>query len=121
MRKALLFICLVPFLCQPLIPQGRITAAEAKNHMGEEATVCGNVANSRYASSTRGQPTFLNLEKPYPNQVFTVVIWGRNRGKFGNPEIEYRAKRICITGKIENYRGVAEIEAKVLSQINVEK
>lgn len=76
MRKSLLWIFLIPLLCQPLIPQQKITAADAKNHMGEEATVCGYVASARFASSTRGQPTFLNLEKPYPNQIFTVLIWG---------------------------------------------
>ncbi len=121
MRKVLLWICLFLLLCQPVVPQLKISPAEAKNHIGEEATVCGNVASTRYASSTRGQPTFLNLEKPYPNQIFTVVIWGRNRAKFGNPEIEYRAKRICVTGKIEDYRGVPEIEAKAPGQITVEK
>jgi DNA/RNA endonuclease YhcR with UshA esterase domain len=121
MRKALLWIFLIPLLCQPLIPQQKITAADAKNHIGEEATVCGNVASTRYASSTRGQPIFLNLEQPYPNQIFTVVILGRNRAKFGNPESEYSGKRICVTGKIEDYRGVAEIEAKVPGQIKIEK
>jgi len=47
-------------------PQTKITLAEAKNHFDQEKTVCGNVLSMRYASSTRGQPTFLNLDKPYP-------------------------------------------------------
>jgi hypothetical protein len=94
---------------------------EAKNHVGEEATVCGSVASARFASSTRGQPTFLNLERPYPNQIFTIVIWGRNRARFGSPEAEYRGKRICVTGTIEDYRGAPEIEARAPSQIKVEK
>src|SRR5512137_1607048 len=71
------FIALIFLLCQPVISQTRITPAEAKNHIGQEMTVCGNVANSRQAS-TRGQPTFLNLDKKYPNPMFTIVIWGRD-------------------------------------------
>jgi micrococcal nuclease len=121
MRKLLLWICLIPFICPAVIPQTKITPSEAKNHIGEQATVCGDVTSARFASSTRGQPTFLNLEKPYPNQIFTVVIWGRNRAGFGDPESEYRGKRICVTGRIEDYRGVPEIEARVPSQIRIEK
>ena len=92
MRKALLWICLVPLLCQPVVPQSKITPAEAKNHIGQETTVCGNVASTRHASSTRGQPTFLTLDKQYPDLLLTVVIWGGNREKYGNPESEYLDK-----------------------------
>lgn len=80
---------------------GTITPAEAKNYVGETSTVCGKVASARYAVSSRGQPTFLNLGQPYPNQVFTVVIWGDDRPKFGKPEIEYENKQVCVTGRIE--------------------
>jgi hypothetical protein len=121
MRRVLLWICLFSFLGQPLIPQTKITPAEAKKHIGQEMTVCGNVANNRYAESTGGQPTFLNLDKRYPNPLFTVIIWGRNRDKFGNPDKEYLGKRICATGKITDYRGMPEIEAKTPGQIVVEK
>jgi len=48
-----------------------ISPAEAAKHIGEKATVCGVVASARYASRSKGQPTFLNLDKPYPNQIFT--------------------------------------------------
>jgi hypothetical protein len=93
---------------------------EAREHRGENATVCGNVASTRYAPSTKGQRTFLNLDKPYPNQVFTALIWGSNRSKFGRPKVEYHEKRICVTGKITEYRGVPEIIADDPAQIKVE-
>ena len=93
------------------LAQQKLTPAEAKAHVGETATVCGTVASSRYAASTKGQPTFLNLDKPYPSHIFTVLIWGENRSKFGAPESEYRGKHICVTGKIAEYRGAAEIVA----------
>ena len=99
----------------------KLTAPEAKDHIGEKATVCGEVASTRYAASSRGRPTFLNLDKPYPNQIFTVVIWGEDRGKFGQPEGKYRDKRVCVTGKITSYRGVPEIIASEPGQIEVQK
>ena len=78
----------------------KLTVAEAKDHIGEQATVCGKVASTRYAATTRGKPTFLNFDKPYPTQIFTVLIWGENREKFGTLEEKYRDKQVCVTGRI---------------------
>jgi hypothetical protein len=99
----------------------RLTAAEAKDHIGEQANVCGKVASTRYAATTRGKPTFLNLDKPYPSQVFTVLIWGENREKFGNPQEKYSDKQICVTGKITEYRKAAEIVVSDPQNIEVQK
>ena len=102
------------------LAQTSISAAEAKNHVGERATVCGEVASTHYAASSRGNPTFINLDKPYPNQIFAVLIWGTNRPKFGDPEEAYRGKHICVTGKISDYKGAPEIIAYEPSQIKVQ-
>jgi hypothetical protein len=60
-------VALAPSGVNTQAPQAkRLTAADAKDHIGEQATVCGKVASSRYAATTRGKPTFLNLDKPYP-------------------------------------------------------
>jgi len=118
--KALLLLMMGTLLVLPVQAQKKLTAAEAKDHVGETATVCGNVVSSRYAASTKGQPTFLNLDKPYPNQIFTLVIWGSNRSKFGRPEVEYNEKRICVTGKISMFRSVPEVAVDDPRQIKTE-
>jgi hypothetical protein len=97
--------------------QNSMSATEAKDHVGEKAVVCGDVASTHYAASSRGNPTFVNLDKPYPNQVFTILIWGSDRPKFGDPEKTYRDKHICVTGKITLFRGVPEVVAYEPSQI----
>jgi DNA/RNA endonuclease YhcR with UshA esterase domain len=102
------------------VAEKKYSTSEAKEHFGETATVCGEVVSARYADSTKGQPTFLNLDKPYPNQVFTVVIWGNNRSKFGTPEDAYKGKRICVSGKITAYGGLPEIVADDPKQIRTE-
>jgi hypothetical protein len=99
--------------------QTSISAAEAKNHVGERATVCGEVASTHYAARSRGNPTFINLDKTYPKQIFTVLIWGSDRQKFGDPEEAFRSKHICVTGKISDYKGVPEIIAYDPTQIKV--
>jgi hypothetical protein len=77
------------------LAQRPLTAAEAKGQVGETATVCGDVVSTRYAATARGKPTFINLDKPYPDQVFTVLIWETDRPKFGDPEQTYRGKHIA--------------------------
>jgi DNA/RNA endonuclease YhcR with UshA esterase domain len=124
LRAALVCVVLALPLCllafAPAPQHQKLSTSEAKDHIGETATVCGNVVSTRYVASTKGQPTFLNLDKPYPSQIFTVLIWGSNRSKFGTPEIDYKAKHVCVTGKITEYRGTPEIVANDPRQVQVE-
>jgi DNA/RNA endonuclease YhcR with UshA esterase domain len=101
--------------------QSKISAPEAKNHVGERTTVCGQVVSTHYADRTKGNPTFLNLDEPYPKQIFTVVIWGTDMAKFGDPEAKYASKRICVTGLIKDYRGTPEVIADEPGQIEIQK
>ena len=63
------------------IAQETITSEDAGKFIGETKRFCGMVASAQFAAKSKGQPTFINLDKPYPNQVFTVLIWGSDRGK----------------------------------------
>lgn len=113
-------------LCLIAIPRlhaqtKKLTAAEAKDHIGDRATVCGKVASTHYAKGSKGEPTFLNLDEPYPKEVFTILIWGSDREKFGTPEDEYKGLRVCVTGKITSYRGRPEIVATERGQIEIQK
>ncbi len=98
----------------------RLLSYQAKNHFGEKVTVCGLVASTNYATSSHRAPTFLYLDRPYPHQPFTIVIWGDDRAKFGSPEATYAGKRLCVTGTIEEYRGEPEIIATTPDQISTE-
>ena len=122
-RRSLLGIILCTgFLAVAASGQGnkKIPASQAGQHIGENATVCGVVASSRYLSTSRSKPTFLNLGKPYPNEDFTVVIWPDDRSKFGHPEDSYLHKNICVSGEISSYKGTPQIIARNPSQIHEE-
>jgi DNA/RNA endonuclease YhcR with UshA esterase domain len=120
MRRALSAIAFLLLAACSALAQKTLTATEAKDHVGDQATVCGKVVSTRYAESSRGSPTFLNFDQPYPNQIFTVVIWGTDRSKFGDPESAYRGKRVCVSGKISTYRGVPEVIASEATQIKTQ-
>jgi hypothetical protein len=90
-RKHVVFALWTLLLSFIVVPQDghtvTLAAAQAKDHVGETATVCGVVANATFAVRTTGQPTFLNLDQPYPSHIFTALIWGSDRLKFGQPEV----------------------------------
>ncbi|MFC1784850.1 DNA-binding protein [Candidatus Neomarinimicrobiota bacterium] len=106
-----------------LYPQNNtIYANEAYKYVGEIKTVCGKVESVFYSYRSNGKPTFLNIDKAYPNNEFMVVIWGNNRYKFKpNPEKKYLKKKICVTGRIKTYNGTAEIVVTNPNQIDISK
>ncbi len=75
----------------------------AYKHIGEEVTISGPVVTTKYASDSRGAPTFLNIGKPYPDSDrFTIVIWGENRDNFDSaPEDYYDSMTIEVTGVVD--------------------
>ncbi|QWK20279.1 MAG: DNA-binding protein [Hydrogenobacter thermophilus] len=98
--------------------RSEIPAEEAINYVGQKKTVCGVVASVKYARRVRGQPTFINLGKPYPNQDFTFVIWGEDRDKFSSLLEEIRPGReLCSTGLIKLYHGKPEMILSSPSQV----
>ena len=103
-----------------VVPATAISAVEAGAHIGETLTVCGRVASARYVYWTRGQPTFLNLDQAFPNQVFTVVIYSLDRPKFGMPpEERFLGKPVCVTGLIEEEEGLPQIVVTQPAQIEI--
>jgi len=93
-----------------MVPLFAIDASEAENYVGEVASVCGYVADTKYEIKTKGEPTFLDFTAPYPAQDFSVVIWGYDRKKFDEkPEEFYLNKSVCARGKIRIYRGKPHI------------
>jgi hypothetical protein len=98
-----------------------ISAGEAASYVGQTKAVCGAVVSSKFAQGSNRSPTFLNLDRAYPNQVFTAVIWGADRAKFKEaPEVAYQGKRFCITGPIQLYRDKPEIIVNSPSQIRLD-
>ena len=112
MRWVWLFLITVLVTCAfaQETPTG-VPAGEAWRDIGKTESVCGQVVDSSWLSSKPNAPTNLYLDRPRPEQVFTVVIPFVKRDVFGeSPEKSFRGKRICATGKIEvdSAEGVAD-------------
>jgi len=89
-----------------VLPPINIKTTEASEHVGELARVCGVIATKRTAEDATGKPTFINLDHPFPNQTFTVLVWDKDSPAVGTlPE----AGSLCVTGTVVLYRGTPEI------------
>jgi hypothetical protein len=120
--KKVIFIFAFLWMTPCAFSANNISPEDAKNHIGQQANICGTVVNTRYAARIKGQPAFLYLNKRYPQHIFTVLIWGFDRSKFHkSPETFYKNKKICVSGKIEQSKRIPEIVARVPSQIQEEK
>ena len=82
-----------------------ITATQAAEHVGEVALVCGVVADTHYAQTSAGRPTYINFEEAFPDAPFTAVIWGSDRGSFPWDPAALLGMDICVYGEIDRYRG----------------
>ena len=72
-------------------------------------TVCGRIASEHIATSSRATPTFIYLDKPYPDRVFAVLVWESDRASVGAIP---SSGMLCATGVIASYRGTPEIVVK---------
>ena len=108
MRTVAMFITVCSFMSSAA-NAATYTAGEAQAHIGDHGTVCGLVASAKYATSINRQPTFLNLDRPYPNHVFTAVIWGKDRDAFPYAPESLQGSSVCVKGTITSYKGSAEI------------
>ena len=128
-------LCLAGFLLWRVVPAGGPSAVSvadpdlptyaperAGERLGERARVCGRVAGAAYLPAVGGRPTFLNFGRPHPDALFTAVIWGRNRGRFGAPPEElFRGRRVCVAGEIREHEGRPRIEVRSPAQIALEE
>jgi len=115
--KGFLRLAVATFWLTALFSQAQIlTTAQARDHVGEAATVCGQIVSETTASGSRGTPTLINLDKAYPDQVFTVLVWGSDKAAVGPIP---RTGRVCVKGTITLYRGVPEIVVHKTSDVYV--
>jgi hypothetical protein len=128
MRNLILMMCVTGLasfaLSQDTTPR-RITAADAKNHIGETAIVCGKVVGTslpKYGIAGRGKPVSFYLDQPEANPVFYFIAFGAQPGGPAEVIAAYQDKRVCVTGKIDTVPsgGPPFIMAADRSQIKTE-
>jgi DNA/RNA endonuclease YhcR with UshA esterase domain len=96
------------------VPALKIGANDAAQHYGQEMTVTGTVAQV----TIRPKVIYLNLDQPYPDSPFTLVIFPHDARKFGNLK-ELDGKNVEATGKIRNYHDRPEMILNTAKQLKI--
>ena len=88
-----------------------ITWDQARDQVGTKQRVCGPLAGAGQS----GDDVFLNLGRNYPDpKRFQIVVW--DVGSVDTPRL---GQTLCATGRITQYRGVAQIELRSASDFEV--
>lgn len=84
-------------------PKNTLNSLEADLFVNKKACVCGTVVSTR---KIKNGSIFFNFDAKFPHHTFSGSIWGTNIQNFSyDPEIEFLGKKLCITGKISDYKG----------------
>jgi len=87
------------------LPKNHFNTVQAKRYMGSNDAiyVCGTVVSTKL--SAKGN-VFLNLDKGFPNQIFTISIFADNIPNFSyTPHTFLEGKKVCARGKVANFDG----------------
>jgi len=87
-----------------LLPKKALNTYDLRAIMndGEKHTICGKVVSTK--KHQKGH-VFIDLDKRFPNQIFSVSIFESNIKNFDyEPEIYLKNKEVCFTGKIGDYK-----------------
>ena len=89
------------------LPRNHFNTIQAQMKIGQEVNVCGNVVASRY--SKKGH-LWLNLDRQFPNQVFSIFIRKESLVNFDyDLKKRYTNKSVCVRGKVENFSDTPSI------------
>lgn len=88
------------------LPKNAYNTVNAKQFYDypKEIEICGTVVSTH---KSKNEHVFINLDKSFPNQVFTATIWKSNIVNFSyQPEKFLLNKKVCIRGKVTDYQGI---------------
>lgn len=94
---------------QPKMKSERIPAYKSAFYIGKSIMACGILVEIKNLSNR----TYLNLDKKYPSQSLTILIWNNNlkkfKRKFGSLESLIN-RELCVYGTIEEYKNNLQIK-----------
>jgi endonuclease G, mitochondrial len=101
------------------LPRNTFNTVQAKLYMGkgEKITVVGTVVSVKL--SGKGN-VFLNLDKKFPNQIFSVTIFAKSISNFSyKPEEFLEGKKISVKGIVTNFNGTPSMSIENENAIEV--
>lgn len=103
----------------PDLPPNTFNTVQAKMHIGsgKKIKVCGTVVSTKLSSKGN---IFINLDKRFPNQIFSISIFKDKTQNFSYaPEEFLMGKKIYVTGKVTEFNGTPTMNIENESAIEV--
>ena len=99
------------------LPKGVFNTLQAKTKNGQKVRVIGKVVSTRLVD--KSQATFINLDRQFPNQIFSITIWKDARENFSyRPEVDLKNQYIIVEGTVTvDKNGIPTINVQHEKQI----
>jgi len=117
MKKTLLVFLLT--FSTNCFSQDTITSANVKEYIDKEGCVLGKVVSFKLASEGKFT-NYINIDKPYPESVFTVVITSSYLEKLNIKIEDLKDKNIYVKGKITIYKNDPKQIPQIFNPISIE-
>ncbi|MFT6585324.1 MAG: DNA/RNA endonuclease YhcR with UshA esterase domain [Cognaticolwellia sp.] len=96
------------FIGNTAASQESINSSNALDYVGQNVNICGALAQIK--DFKKG--IYLNIDRDYPNQTITFVIWDNNLERIEKEWGSFRSlksKTVCASGKVNTYKGKPRI------------
>ena len=104
-------------LAQDKLPRSYFNTVVAGKRINKQTIVCGNVVSSKISRSGH---LWLNLDKPFPNQEFSIFIRDKDLTNFTYEPGKYLLnKNVCFEGKVKLMNDTPTIELATENRINL--
>ncbi|HWS59543.1 MAG TPA: hypothetical protein VN182_01295 [Flavobacterium sp.] len=113
-----LAIAVFVFFSAHCFSQDTITTAKVKDYMDKEVCVVGKVVSFKLAAEGKNT-NYINIDKPYPESVFTVVISNFYLEKLNINIEDLKDKTIYIKGKITTYKNDPKQIPQIYNPISI--
>lgn len=76
---------------------------EVAKFIGRDVKLIGTVKSTYFAENAKGSPIFLNIDRAFPENKLTVVVFKEDADKLRFTHTSYQNRRVQIVGRVEQY------------------
>ena len=89
----------------------KVEAIKAPFYVGQSVMACGKLVEIKHLSNRH----YLNLDREYPNETLTILVWDNDyrwfEERFGKIDAKI-GQRFCGRGTIEEYKNNMQMQIK---------
>lgn len=110
------FLLIISINC---FSQDTITTAQVKDYMNKMVCVKGKVVSFKLASEGKNT-NYINIDKPYPESVFSIVISNSYLEKLNLKIEDLKDKVVYIKGTISTYKNDPKQIPQIFNPISID-